>query len=119
MSDKFYITTPIYYSNDIPHIGHAYSSLIADTFARFYRLEGYDVKFTTGVDENSQKVVEKAEEKSMSVAEYADMMAGKHREVWDGIGIEYTDFVRTTDDRHREFVQKVLQKSFDNGDIYE
>jgi methionyl-tRNA synthetase len=119
MSPKFFITTPIYYSNDIPHIGHAYSSLIADTFARFYRMEGYEVKFTTWVDENSQKVVEKAEEKGMPVSEYTDLMAGKHREVWDSIWIGYTDFVRTTDDRHREFVQGVLQKSFDNGDIYE
>lgn len=62
MSKKFYITTPIYYSNDVPHVGHAYSSFIADTLAYYKRLQGFDVKFSTGVDENSQKVVEKAEE---------------------------------------------------------
>jgi methionyl-tRNA synthetase len=62
MTKKFYITTPIYYSNDVPHVGHAYSSFIADTLAGYKRLQGYDTKFTTGVDENSQKVVEKAEE---------------------------------------------------------
>jgi methionyl-tRNA synthetase len=120
MADKnFYITTPIYYSNGIPHIGHAYSSLIADTIARAKKFDGKNVKFSTGVDENSQKVVESASTEGMEVMEYADMMAGRHRAVWDGIGIEYTDFIRTTEVRHREFVQKVLQKSFDNGDIYE
>lgn len=119
MPKKFYITTPIYYSNDIPHVWHAYSSFIADTLARYKKLEWYDVKFSTGVDENSQKVVEKAEEKGMPVMEYTDSMALKHREVWDKSGIRYTDFVRTTESRHHELVQKVLQKSFDNGDIYE
>jgi methionyl-tRNA synthetase len=119
MTKKFYITTPIYYSNDVPHVGHAYSSFIADTLAGYKRLQGYDTKFTTGVDENSQKVVEKAEENWMWVMEYADMMAAKHQELWDNSGIRYTDFVRTTDARHRDLVQKVLQKSFDNWDIYE
>jgi methionyl-tRNA synthetase len=119
MTKKFYITTPIYYSNDIPHVWHAYSSFIADTLASYKKLEWYDVKFSTGVDENSQKVVEKAEEKWMPVMEYTDSMALKHREVWDKSGIRYTDFVRTTESRHHDLVQKVLQKSFDNGDIYE
>lgn len=119
MSKKFYITTPIYYSNDVPHVGHAYSSFIADTLAYYKRLQWYEIKFTTGVDENSQKVVEKAEENWMWVMQYADIMAAKHKELWDNSGIRYTDFVRTTESRHREFVQKVLQKSFDNGDIYE
>ncbi len=117
--NTFYITTPIYYSNGVPHIGHAYSSLIADTLAKYHRLRGSEVRFSTGVDENSQKVVESAEEQGMTVMDYADMMAGKHRAVWDGIGIRYTDFIRTTEPRHHEFVQKVLQRSFDNGDIYE
>jgi methionyl-tRNA synthetase len=119
MSKKFYITTPIYYSNDIPHVGHAYSSFIADTLAYYHKLEWGEVKFTTGVDENSQKVVEKAQEAGLPIMEYADMMASRHREVWDGAGIRYTDFVRTTSSQHKSFVQKVLQKSYDNGDIYE
>jgi methionyl-tRNA synthetase len=119
MSQKFYITTPIYYSNWVPHIWHAYSSLIADTIARYNLLQKREVRFSTWVDENSQKVVESADALGMEVMEYADMMAGKHRAVWDGINIRYTDFIRTTEARHHEFVQKVLQKSFDNGDIYE
>jgi methionyl-tRNA synthetase len=120
MSDsRFFITTPIYYSNGIPHIGHAYSSLIADTIAASKRLDGTLVKFSTGVDENSQKVVESAEALSMETMAYADMMAEKHRAVWDGIGVRYTDFIRTTESRHKTLVQEVLQKSFDSGDIYE
>lgn len=119
MQKKLYITTPIYYSNGVPHIGHAYSSLIADTIACYKRLQKEEVRFSTGVDENSQKVVESATEKGMQVMEYADLMATKHQAVWDGIGVHYTDFIRTTEPRHHEFVQKVLQKSWDNGDIYE
>lgn len=119
MQKKFFVTTPIYYSNGIPHIGHAYSSLLADTIARSKKLDAFHVKFSTWVDENSQKVVESAQSEKMEVMDYADMMALKHKAVWDGIGIEYTDFIRTTEPRHKDFVQKVLQKSFDNGDIYE
>ena len=118
MHPRFYITTPIYYSNGVPHIGHAYSSLLADTIANYHRLEHDEVRFSTGVDENSQKVVESAVWAGMEVMEYADMMSEKHRIVWDGIGIRYTDFIRTTEARHRDFVQKVLQKSYDTGDIY-
>ena len=119
MSQKFFVTTPIYYSNGVPHIGHAYASIIADIIAKYHRLLGEDVKFSTWVDENSQKVVETAEEAGMSVMQYADIMASKHQAVWDGLGISYTDFIRTTESRHKQFVQEVLQKSFDNWDIYE
>lgn len=119
MKTPFFVTTPIYYSNGIPHIGHSYSSLIADVLARHRRMSGFDVKFSTGVDENSQKVVEKAAEAGLETMAYADLMAGKHREVWDGIGISYTDFVRTTASEHMKLVQEVLQKSFERGDIYE
>lgn len=119
MRDKFYVTTPIYYTNWIPHIGHSYSSIIADSLARFYAARGARVKFATGVDENSQKAVLKAEEEGMKVEDYLDKMAGLHKWVWDGLGISYTDFIRTTEERHHDFVRKVLQKSFDNGDIYE
>lgn len=119
MSSKFFVTTPIYYSNGIPHVGHAYSSFLADTVAHHHRLNREDVKFSTGVDENSQKVVESAAAQNMDVMAYADMMAGEHKAVWDGLNISYTDFIRTTELRHVEFVQKVLQKSFLAGDIYE
>jgi len=96
MTKRFFITTPIYYSNDIPHIGHAYSTLIADTYARFKRLLGYEVKFSTGVDENSQKIVQKAEEAGIELYQYLDEYAQKHIAVWDALSISYTDFVRTT-----------------------
>lgn len=119
MQKKFFITTPIYYSNAVPHIGNAYASFIADTIARYSRLSKVDTRFSTGVDENSQKVVESAASAGMSVMDYADMMAKKHQDTWDALDIEYSDFIRTTESRHRDFVQKVLQKSFDNGDIYE
>jgi len=117
--NTFFITTPIYYTNGIPHIGHAYSSLIADSIARYNKISGKKVKFSTGVDENSQKVVEKAEEQNLDIKSYLDMMAAKHKAVWDWLKIEYTDFVRTTDDVHHKLVREVLQKSFDNWDIYE
>jgi len=117
--DTFFITTPIYYTNGIPHIGHAYSSLIADSIARFNKISGKKVKFSTGVDENSQKALDKAEEQKMEIEPYLDMMAEKHKWVWDGLKIEYTDFIRTTDKIHHKLVKEVMQKSFDNWDIYE
>ncbi len=119
MSKKFFITTPIYYSNDIPHVGHMYSSLICDIFSRYKRLFGYDVKFSTGVDENSQKVVQKAIEHEMDIMDYLDMYAQKHKETWDNLDMSYTDFIRTTSEKHKAFVQQVLQKTYDRGDIYQ
>jgi methionyl-tRNA synthetase len=116
---KFFITTPIYYSNDIPHIGHAYSSFIADVYARFHRMLGYDVKFSTWVDENSQKTVQKAAEQGLDTMEYLDLYAWKHQAIWDALRVSYTDFIRTTSPKHKEFVQQVLQKVYDNGDIYQ
>jgi methionyl-tRNA synthetase len=115
----FFVTTPIYYSNGIPHIGHSYASIIADVIARYRRMEGFEVKFSTGVDENSQKVVEKAAEAGQGIMEYADSMAAEHRAVWDGLDISYTDFIRTTEKRHHDLVREVLQKTYDSGDIYE
>ncbi len=114
----FYVTTPIYYTNWVPHIGHAYSSIIADSVKRYQKIAGKKTKFATWVDENSQKALLKAQEMGMEIMPYLDMMAEKHKEVWDGLNLEYTDFIRTTEKRHHEFVRSVLQKSFDNGDIY-
>ena len=116
---RFFITTPIYYGNGVPHIGHAYTSLIADTIARYRRYCGDRVKFSTGVDENSQKVVEKARDLGLDTMAYLDQNAIIHRATWDGLGIEYTDFIRTTEERHARLVREMLQKSYDNGDIYE
>lgn len=119
MSNPFFVTTPIYYPNGTPHIGNAYASIIADVIARYHRQKGDRVRFSTGVDENSQKIVDKAAELNLPIMEYLDQMAAEHRRIWDGIDISYTDFVRTTAPSHAAFVQSVLQKSFDNGDIYE
>lgn len=118
-NNTFFITTPIYYTNGIPHIGHSYSSIIADSLARYNKISGKRVKFSTWVDENSQKAVEKANEQDMEIMPYLDMMASKHKAVWDWLDIKYTDFIRTTEERHHKVVREVLQKSFDNGDIYE
>lgn len=119
MKDTFYTTTPIYYTNWVPHIGHRYASLICDILTRYNKSIWKDTKFATGVDENSQKALQKAHELDMDIMDYLDMMAKKHRDVWDGLDISYTDFIRTTEKRHHMVVREVLQKSYDAGDIYE
>lgn len=119
MKDTFFVTTPIYYTNGVPHIGHSYSSIIADIVARYYRMHGKKVKFSTGVDENSQKAVQKAQEENMPIEAYLDKMAEAHKSVWDGLGIQYTDFIRTTEERHHTLVREVLKKTWEKGDIYE
>lgn len=120
MTNKnFFVTTPIYYTNWVPHIWHSYSSIIADILFKYKKISGFDAKFCTWVDENSQKAVLKAEEEGLKVEEYLDIMAAKHKAVWDWLKINYTDFIRTTEKRHHELVRKVLQKSFDAWDIYE
>jgi methionyl-tRNA synthetase len=118
-NNTFYITTPIYYTNGIPHIWHSYSSIIADVIARYKKINGFQIKFSTWVDENSQKALLKAEEEGLEIKDYLNIMASKHKEVWDGLNIKYTDFIRTTEERHHKFVKQVLQKTYDNGDIYE
>lgn len=117
--DTFFITTPIYYTNWVPHIWHAYSSIICDTLARYQKINGKKVKFSTWVDENSQKAVLKANEMWMEIMPYLDMMAEKHKAVWDGLKINYTDFIRTTEERHHKLVREVLQKCYYNWDIYQ
>lgn len=119
MTKKFYVTTPIYYANWLPHIGHAYSSLLADILARSKRMLWYKVKFSTWVDENSQKAVLAAQDKWMEIMDFLDELAAKHKAVWDGLNISYTDFIRTTETRHHEFVRKILEISYNNGDIYQ
>ena len=119
MSDSIFFTTPIYYTNDVPHIGHAYSSIIADVMSRSYRMLGRNVKFCTGVDENSQKALLKAQEMNMEIHSYLDMMADKHKHIRDGLTISYTDFIRTTESRHRDYVQKILSQTHQAGDIYQ
>ena len=113
MSKKFFITTPIYYPNDIPHVGSAYSSLIADVLARYKRLLGYEVKFATGTDENSQKIVQKATEQGKDVKDFLDELSAQHKQMWTDLQVTFTDFIRTTDTDHKAFVQKVLQAIYD------
>lgn len=116
---KFLITTPIYYPNGYPHIGHTYSSFIADFYARYKRLLGYEVKFSTGNDENSQKIVQQAEAEGKDVMEYLNAMGKKREGVRQHLQISYTDFIRTTQENHKKLVQEMLQKSYDKWDIYE
>ncbi|MEK7211029.1 MAG: class I tRNA ligase family protein, partial [Patescibacteria group bacterium] len=117
--DKFYITTPIFYVNDKPHIGHAYTTIIADTLARYYRFNGRDVYFVTGTDENSQKNIEAAEKKGEpDIKKYLDEMSAVWAGAWDSLGITNDDFIRTTEERHLVGVNKFFKAVWDEGDIY-
>lgn len=118
MDNKAYVTTPIYYVNDVPHIGHAYTTIIADTMARYYRLQGKETFFLTGTDEHGQKIEEAAKSRGRSAQEYADEISGKFRALWDEFEISYDKFIRTTDADHKLGVQKAFKAMFDKGDIY-
>ena len=115
----FYITTPIYYVNDKPHIGHAYTTILADVISRHFRDMGRDVFFLTGLDEHGQKVQQAAENKGVSPIEHCNEMAPRFMSLWSKLHIQYTDFIRTTEKRHSAIVQSILQKVYDKGDIYE
>lgn len=115
---KFYITTPIYYVNDIPHIGHSYTTIAADIMARWKRLNGFDVFFLTGTDEHGAKIDEAAKAKGISPQDLCDEMSGKFKEAWQLLNISYSDFIRTTETRHKISVEKVVQTLFDKGLIY-
>jgi methionyl-tRNA synthetase len=112
---KFYVTTPIYYVNDVPHIGHAYTTVTADAVARWHRLVGDDVFFLTGTDEHGLKVARAAEEAGRSPQAHADITSARFREAWDLLDISYDDYIRTTEPRHHEAVQAFLQQVYDNG----
>lgn len=116
--DKFYVTTPIYYVNDLPHVGHAYSTMAADTLSRFYRGLGYKVFFLTGTDEHGQKVAKAAEERGLSVSEHVDQMVVPFKQLWKRLNISYDDFIRTTEPRHEKVVQAIFEKLHKKGDIY-
>ena len=116
---RFYVTTPIYYVNDKPHIGHAYTTILADVLSRYHRNKGRDVFFLTGLDEHGQKVQQAAEERGVEPKIHCDEMAPRFIELWDELHIQYDDFIRTTEKRHMDVVQNILQKVYDNGDIYE
>ena len=113
-----YITTPIYYVNAMPHIGHAYTTIIADTYSRFRRLCGDEVNFQTGTDEHGEKIVQAAEGEGISPREYVDRISDSFRQTWPGLDIVPDHFIRTTDADHIKLVQDILQKVYDQGDIY-
>jgi len=112
-----YVTTPIYYVNDAPHIGHAYTTVIADAVARWHRLAGDEVYFLTGTDEHGLKIQRAAEANGLTPTEMADRTSERFRQAWAGIDISYDDFIRTTEPRHYTAVQALLQKVYDNGHI--
>ena len=114
----FYITTPIYYVNDVPHIGHAYTTIAADVIARYKKLSGYDVLFSTGTDEHGQKIARSAEMVNLTPLELADKVVLKFKNLWPLLNIKYDDFIRTTEPRHIKVVQEIFNKLYEKGDIY-
>ncbi len=118
MNKTFYVSTPIYYPSANFHIGHCYTTIIADAIARYKRLSGYDVYFQTGTDEHGQKIENKAKEAGVSPKEYTDEIVLDTKDLWGSLNIKYDYFVRTTDSDHMEKVQKIFKKLYDKGDIY-
>ncbi len=114
---KFYVTTPIYYGTDVPHIGHAYTTVIGDALARWHRLLGDDTFYLTGTDEHGLKMQRAAEKNGETPRELADRTSVRYREAWDALDIQYDDFIRTTEERHYKAVSKFLQAVYDAGDI--
>ncbi|MBC1917247.1 methionine--tRNA ligase [Listeria booriae] len=117
-NNTFYLTTPIYYPSGKAHIGHAYTTVAGDAMARYKRLRGFDVFYLTGTDEHGQKIQQKAEEQNVSPQSYVDDIAAGFKELWEKLEISNTDFIRTTEPRHKDGVAKIFQKLLDQGDIY-
>ncbi|MCX5657180.1 MAG: methionine--tRNA ligase [Candidatus Omnitrophica bacterium] len=116
--DKFYITTPIYYVNASPHIGHSYTTIAADAISRFMRLKGKEVFFLTGTDEHGQKILRAAEKEDIGAQEFVDRVVVRYRELWKLLSISHDDFIRTTEARHKNAVRLVIQTLYEKGDIY-
>lgn len=116
--EKFYMTTAIAYTSGKPHIGNTYEIVLADSIARFKRMQGYDVFFQTGTDEHGQKIEEKAKEQGITPKEFVDNVAGEIKRIWDLMNTSYDKFIRTTDDYHEKQVQKIFKKLYEKGDIY-
>ncbi|MDQ6595375.1 methionine--tRNA ligase [Bacillus salipaludis] len=114
----FYITTPIYYPSGNLHIGHAYTTVAGDAMARYKRMRGYDVMYLTGTDEHGQKIQRKAEEKGITPQAYVDEIVGGIQELWKKLDISYDDFIRTTQERHKQIVEKIFARLLEQGDIY-
>jgi methionyl-tRNA synthetase len=118
MPETFFVTTPIYYVNDVPHIGHAYTTVAADVLARYHRMAGKTVLFITGTDEHGQKVQEAARKRGIPPQQHCDEMVLRYRELWSALSISHDDFVRTTEERHKRVVQAILTSLYQKGDIY-
>lgn len=118
MKEKFYLTTPLYYVNDVPHIGHAYTTIAADVLARYKRLKGFDVFFLTGTDEHGQKIAEAAKANGKEPQQFCDDIVQRFRSAWETLNISYNDFIRTTEERHIKVVQEVFSRLLKAGDIY-
>ncbi|MBT4610663.1 MAG: class I tRNA ligase family protein, partial [Gemmatimonadetes bacterium] len=118
MTKPTYITTPIYYVNGEPHMGHAYTTVVADFLVRFHRLAGDDTFFLTGTDEHGEKIHKAAQEAGVETQTYVDGLAGKFADAWKVLQISNDDFLRTTETRHKDVVSGVLQAVYDQGDIY-
>ena len=116
--ESFYVTTPIYYVNARPHLGHAYSTIVADSLVRMHKLLGKEAFFVTGSDEHGDKIVQAAEKNNLPVKDFVDGISGEFRSLWPELGIENFRFCRTTDAAHEKIVQEMLQKVYDAGDIY-
>ncbi|SFL62599.1 methionine--tRNA ligase [Halanaerobium salsuginis] len=116
--DTYYVTTPIYYPSDKLHIGHAYTTVAADTIARYKKMQGYDTMFLTGSDEHGQKIERKAQAAGKDPKTYVDEIVATFKELWQKLDIDYDYFIRTTEPRHEEVVQKIFKKLFEKGDIY-
>ena len=116
--DTFYLTTPIFYINDVPHLGHAYTTVAADFIARWHRLKGRPVHFLTGTDEHGEKVARAAEERGLAPKDWADQVVPRWREVWEALDVSNDDFIRTTEKRHEVPVQHFVQALYDRGEIY-
>ncbi|MDN5342415.1 MULTISPECIES: methionine--tRNA ligase [Oceanotoga] len=115
---KFYVTTPIYYVNSEPHIGSAYTTIVADIIARYKRMNNFDVFFLTGTDEHGQKIMQSAKEKNISPQEWVDKLSNKFKNLWKDMEITNDDFIRTTDKKHEETVKNFVEKLKNKGDIY-
>ncbi len=118
MSKKFYVTTPIYYVNGVPHIGTATTTLIADAVIRFHRLRGEDCFFLTGTDEHAQKVADAAAAAGQSPQEFVDNISLRFAETWNYLNISYDQFIRTSDERHKFVVAEVFRQLQATGDVY-
>ena len=115
---KYYITTAIAYTSGKPHIGNTYEIVLADAIARYKRQKGFDVYFQTGTDEHGEKIELKAKERGISPKEFVDEVSTEIKRIWDIMNASYDKFVRTTDPHHEKIVQKIFDKMYDKGDIY-